>query len=144
MKQAIILRGLPGSGKSHYAQTLAEELVAADEARFVILSTDDYFVQADGGYQFDKSKLSEFHNLNLARYINALAEGIELVIVDNTNIRRWEFIAYLSAAHAMGYQVKEVVVGEVKDKSLQHLYQKRNTHNVALRTISNMARQFEW
>ncbi|QTH71679.1 AAA family ATPase [Pseudoalteromonas xiamenensis] len=144
MKQAFILRGLPGSGKSHYAFSLAEELVGGDETRYVICSTDDYFLQTDGSYQFDKTKLSEFHNLNLARFINSLAEGIELVIVDNTNIRRWEYVAYSAAAHAMGYQVKEVVVGEVKDKSLQHLYQKRNIHHVALRTISNMARQFEW
>jgi predicted kinase len=144
MKQAFILRGLPGSGKSHYAFSLAEELVSADETRFVICSTDDYFLNSDGEYHFDKAKLPEFHNLNLARFINALAEGIELVIVDNTNIRRWEYVAYVAAAHAMGYQLKEVVVGEVKDKSLQHLYHKRNTHGVALRTISNMARQFEW
>ncbi|MFC3031331.1 AAA family ATPase [Pseudoalteromonas fenneropenaei] len=144
MKQAFILRGLPGSGKSHYAISLAEEMVGADETRYVICSTDDYFYHSDGSYTFDKHKLSEFHNLNLARFINALGEGIELVILDNTNIRRWEFVAYVAAAQAMGYQVKEVVVGEVKDKSLQHLYQKRNVHNVALRTISNMARHFEW
>ena len=33
MKQVFILRGLPGSGKSYYAQNLAEELSGADETK---------------------------------------------------------------------------------------------------------------
>ncbi|KAF7771472.1 hypothetical protein PCIT_a4058 [Pseudoalteromonas citrea] len=144
MKQVFILRGLPGSGKSHYAESLSDEMVAGDESQFFICSTDDYFYNEDGEYHFQKFKLPQYHNLNLARFINALAEGIPLVIVDNTNIRKWEFVAYSTAATAMGYQVKEVIVGEVKDKSLQHLYAKRNTHGIALKTISKMAYMFEW
>ena len=31
MKQVFILRGLPGSGKSYYAQSLYEELGAGNE-----------------------------------------------------------------------------------------------------------------
>ncbi|CAH9061980.1 hypothetical protein PSECIP111854_02921 [Pseudoalteromonas sp. CIP111854] len=144
MKQVFILRGLPGCGKSYYAQTLADDLVAGDEGQYLICATDDYFYNDDREYYFEKFKLPEYHNLNLARFINGLKEGIPLVIVDNTNIKKWEFVAYSAAATALGYQVKEVIVGEVKDKSLQHLYAKRNTHGVALKTISKMAYLFEW
>ncbi|CAM4233648.1 AAA family ATPase [Pseudoalteromonas maricaloris] len=144
MKQVFILRGLPGSGKSHYAQTLADDFVSGDETQYFICSTDDYFLNENGEYHFEKQRLSEYHNLNLARFINALAEGIPLVVVDNTNIKKWEFVAYASAAVAMGYQVKEVIVGEIKDKSLQHLYAKRNSHGIGLKTISKMAHLFEW
>lgn len=143
MKQVFILRGLPGAGKSHYAKQLVNELVQSDSSQYRIFSTDDYFIK-DGEYHFDKFKLSEYHNLNLARFIGALANGIPLVILDNTNIRKWEFIAYSEAAHALGYQVKEVVVGDVKDKAMQHLYFQRNTHNVPLKMINKMAYQFEW
>jgi len=110
----------------------------------ILFAQHDYFVNEQGEYHFDKFKLSQYHNLNLARFINALAQGIELVIVDNTNIKKWEFIAYSQAAIALGYQVKEVIVGEVKDKSMQHLYAKRNIHNIPLKTISKMAYMFEW
>ncbi|MDP2634616.1 MULTISPECIES: AAA family ATPase [unclassified Pseudoalteromonas] len=144
MKQVFILRGLPGSGKSYYAQTLADELVTGDQSQYLICSTDDYFYDEQGEYKFDKFKLSQFHNLNLARFINALSQSIPLVIVDNTNIKKWEFIAYSQAALALGYQVKEVIVGEVKDKSMQHLYAKRNSHKVPLKMISKMAYMFEW
>lgn len=144
MKQVFILRGLPGSGKSYYAQTLADELVTGDQSQYLICSTDDYFYDEQGEYKFDKFKLSQFHNLNLARFINALSQSVPLVIVDNTNIKKWEFIAYSQAAVALGYQVKEVIVGEVKDKSMQHLYAKRNSHKVPLKMISKMAYMFEW
>ena len=144
MKQVFILRGLPGCGKSYYAQNLADEMVAGDQSQYLICSTDDYFYNEQGDYQFDKFKLSQFHNLNLARFINALAQEIPLIIVDNTNIKKWEFIAYSQAAVALGYQVKEVIVGEVKDKSMQHLYAKRNSHNIPLKMISKMAYMFEW
>lgn len=143
MKQVFILRGLPGSGKSHYAQSLCDEMVNGDEGQFVICSTDDFFI-SDGLYRFDKAKLSEYHNLNLARFIRALNQQIPLVILDNTNIKKWEFIAYAEAAHALGYQVKEVVVGEIKDKAMQHLYYQRNIHKVPLKTINKMAYLFEW
>ena len=43
MKQVFILRGLPGSGKSYYAQSLADELVAGNESDYVVCATDDYF-----------------------------------------------------------------------------------------------------
>ena len=144
MKQVFILRGLPGCGKSYYAQSLADEMVAGDQSQYLICSTDDYFYNEQGEYQFDKFKLSQYHNLNLARFINALAQEIPLIIVDNTNIKKWEFIAYSQAAVALGYQVKEVIVGEVKDKSMQLLYAKRNSHNIPLKMISKMAYMFEW
>ena len=35
MKQVFILRGLPGSGKSYYAQNLAEELSGAMKANIL-------------------------------------------------------------------------------------------------------------
>ncbi|ATC94592.1 AAA family ATPase [Pseudoalteromonas tunicata] len=143
MKQVFILRGLPGSGKSYYAQQLCQELVNGDEDQFLICSTDDYFYQ-DDGYHFDKFKLPEYHSLNLSRFVRALGQEVPLVIVDNTNIKKWEFLPYLEVAHALGYQVKEVIVGDIKDKSMQHLYSQRNSHNVALKTISKMAYMFEW
>ena len=48
MKQVFILRGLPGSGKSYYAQTLADELGGVDTSQYLICSTDDYFVNEQG------------------------------------------------------------------------------------------------
>lgn len=69
MKKVIILRGLPGSGKSRYAKRLKEE----SKLISVICSTDEYFMVDDldsidhNGvirnriYKFDPTKLVEYH-----------------------------------------------------------------------------------
>jgi len=51
VKQLILLRGLPGSGKSTFANLLGGIHVEADQ----------YFIQ-DGEYKFDASKLKQAHN----------------------------------------------------------------------------------
>jgi len=55
----FLLRGLPGSGKSH----LAHEWKQPDD---VILSADDYF-RSGTGYIFRGDKVKEAHEWNLAR-----------------------------------------------------------------------------
>ena len=51
MKQLILLRGLPGSGKSTFAKSLGGIHIEADQ----------YFMQ-DGEYKFDASQLKHAHN----------------------------------------------------------------------------------
>lgn len=144
-KLAIILRGLPGSGKSHWVEHFlgTQGLAAAIRAKqYGYFSTDSFFMN-EGSYQFDASKLSQFHQLNLAGFIRALAQGEPLVICDNTNVCHWEYGAYYEAAKALGYQVKVLVIGDPKDKQHQELCAKRNSHKVSLAHIQKMARLFE-
>ena len=48
-KVLFLLRGLPGSGKS----TLVKQIQAA-YAESAVCSADDYFLQEDGTYNYDK------------------------------------------------------------------------------------------
>lgn len=145
LKLAIILRGLPGSGKSHWVEHFlaTQGLACAMRAKqYGYFSTDSLFINK-GKYQFDASKLSEFHQLNLASFIRALAQGEPLVICDNTNVCHWEYGAYYEAAKALDYQIKVLVIGDPKDKQHQELCAERNSHKVPLAQIQKMARLFE-
>ena len=140
---AIIMRGLPGSGKSHWVDAfLASYSDGEAIRRRGYFSTDDCFI-CEGEYRFDASKLSEYHQLNLTGFIQALSRREPVVICDNTNMAHWEFMAYDAAAKAMGYQVRILLIGDPLDKAHHALCAERNQHGLGLRQIQAMASQFQ-
>lgn len=144
-KLAIIMRGLPGSGKSHWVEEYVGALpvdVGFRLRRQGIFSTDYFFYQGDE-YRFDVKKLSEYHQRNLTAFIQALALEEPIVICDNTNLCHWEYMAYEAAAKALGYQVRIVLVGDPLNLNHQKLCAERNRHQVPLSQIQRMARLFE-
>jgi predicted kinase len=144
-KVAIIMRGLPGSGKSHWVETYILSLPlekAIGVRQRGVFSTDSFFYHEDE-YRFDAKKLPEFHQCNLTGFIQALSSSEPVVICDNTNLCHWEYMAYEAAAKALGYQVKIVLVGEPSRLAHQQECAKRNRHGVPLAQIQRMAKGFE-
>ena len=132
MKIVFILRGLPGSGKS----TFAEHLVVDGG---VIHSTDDFFVSEDGEYCFDPDRLNEFHSLNFLQFKNSLKSGVPFVVVDNTNSRRREWIHYLLTAESFGYTVMILNMPHPDPE----VAAKRNIHGVPAEAIRAMLSRWE-
>lgn len=100
VKVVVLLRGLPGSGKTHLAHLIFDKTVKAyDETKpeYHIFSTDTYFEWLGGrkGYHFDPTRLTEAHEWNRKRFCEALNRGISPVIVDNTNTMAWEMHPYV-------------------------------------------------
>ena len=142
---AIIMRGLPGSGKSYWVEQYLKSLPL--ESAFAVkqrgyFSTDSLFY-INGEYHFNKNKLSQYHQLNLTGFIQALANREPTVICDNTNLARWEYAAYEAAARALGYQVRHVLIGEPTNVQHQQLCAKRNQHGLDFNQIKRMAAVFE-
>lgn len=129
MPNCIILRGLPGSGKSH----LAKLIVNHAEGVYRLCSADDFFVR-DGKYKFDGSRIGLAHDYCWRSFV----EGINLklnIIVDNTNTTKKEYERYVDYAKNNGYIVSIVTVDTLlSDEELA----KRNTHGVPALTISKM------
>jgi predicted kinase len=144
-KLAIIMRGLPGSGKSYWVEKfiLSQGVERAIHIRQCgLFSTDRYFYQ-QGQYRFNPQKIGQYHQANLTAFIQALARNEPIVICDNTNIAQWEFMAYEAAAKALGYQVNVVLVGHPDDDQHQQICAQRNQHQVSLVHIQKMATLFE-
>lgn len=100
MREVVILRGIPGSGKSTFAKK-----IAGTDGR--IHSTDDLF-EKNGVYRFDPRVLRDKHNENYARFVRSLNQHIPVVICDNVNCCRWEFERYIEAANFHRYKVEIV------------------------------------
>lgn len=136
----IVMRGIPGSGKSTKAKQLAG-------ANGVIHSTDDV-IEAQGDYKefFEKmfaskdfSPLSKAHSTNLKNLIESLKNGVSPVILDNTNIKQNEAKAVVKAALEMGLDDKNIQFVDIGTGGLsaQQLAD-RNTHGVPLDKIESM------
>jgi hypothetical protein len=113
-KKVVIVRGISGSGKSHYASSLAATGV---------VSADNFFVGEDGVYRFDPSKLPLAHAECMLQFIELMREPPthrlvqftelmreprthRLVVVDNTNTTVAEIAPYMAVAAAYGWHAE--------------------------------------
>jgi len=133
----IIVRGLPGSGKTTFAKAFEKRLAATGENTTVI-AADDHFTSEDG-YNFNPAELGKAHSSCRARTLQALREGHH-VIVHNTFTKVNEFDPYLSIAAqtSSDVEVYNVFDGGLTDEQLFE----RGTHGVPLDTIKKMRARY--
>ncbi|KAM6346386.1 NEDD4-binding protein 2 isoform 3-T9 [Podargus strigoides] len=132
----VLLRGVPGSGKSYLARTLLE-----DNPGGIILSTDDYFYK-HGQYHYDPDCLGEAHDWNRKRAKEAFEMRISPIIIDNTNIQAWEMKPYVTLAQQFKYKVmfrEPDTWWKFKPKELE----RRNIHGVSKENIKRMLERYE-
>ena len=129
-KRVIIMRGLPGSGKSTKAQSYGGTIVSAD----------DYFIQG-GEYKFDSSKLGAAHGQCKRLAEEAMRRGDPIIVVDNTNTTEREYKDYVDMANSYGYAVEFDVVGS-GGVGVDELA-KRNTHGVPKENIERMVNRWQ-
>lgn len=96
----ILVRGLPGSGKSTIGQSLNKAL------GYIHLEADMYHMK-DGEYQFNPAKIKEAHLWCQLETIKALADH-NFVVVTNTFTTLRELEPYLMMAKSLQKSVRIV------------------------------------
>ncbi|XP_037082444.1 2',3'-cyclic-nucleotide 3'-phosphodiesterase-like [Pollicipes pollicipes] len=91
-KVLFVMKGLPGSGKSHLAKRILQRYPDA-----VLCSADDFFMK-DGRYEFERDQLPAAHEACQRRAERACCEQRAHLVVDNTNVRDWEWRPYARLA----------------------------------------------
>jgi predicted kinase len=121
MRKLVLIRGLPGSGKS----TIAESL-----KNYIHMETDQFWGQ---DYAFDVSKLGEAHAWCQEQTRTWLKDGFD-VVVSNTFTTKKELRPYFDIAKEFGI-TPNVYLAEGKFGSI---------HNVPEETLKRMATRFEY
>jgi tRNA uridine 5-carbamoylmethylation protein Kti12 len=126
--QLIIIRGLPGSGKT----TLANQICSSIQSNNSLWEADMYFEQ-DGEYKFNKMKIREAHEWCQKNVDHDLNLGFT-VVVANTFTTKKELRPYFDLAkkHCI---VPQVILCQGDWGSI---------HNVPMETIESMKIRFEY
>lgn len=125
-----LVRGLPGSGKSTFSKTLGGIHIEADQ----------YFVDIEGNYNFDGSKIKLAHEYCRAQTgawmkTDGLQVNVDKIVVSNTFTQEWEMEPYYELAKKYGYKVFSIIV--------ENRHEGTNVHGVPEEKIEQMKNRFK-
>ena len=125
-KVLIILRGLPGAGKTSFANLIWPEAV--------ICEADQYFY-IDGEYRFNPAKLKEAHSWCQTIVRHLMSNSKPQVVISNTSTTEKELQPYLDLAKQYGYSVISLIV--------ENRHGNSSVHGVPQETLKKMQDRFE-
>nr|XP_014341755.1 PREDICTED: YLP motif-containing protein 1 isoform X1 [Latimeria chalumnae] len=152
----VIMRGLPGSGKTHVAKLIRDKEVEFGGAAPRVLSLDDYFMtevektekDPDSGkrikkkvleYEYEPEMEETYRNSMFKSFRKTLDDGFfPFIILDAINDRVKHFQQFWSAAKTKGF---EVYIAEMSSDN--QTCAKRNIHGRKLKDITKMAHHWE-
>ena len=124
-KILYIVRGLPGSGKSTFAQTLTPNHWEADM----------YFLNGNGEYKFNMDEIKNAHQWCRDAVEDAMKRGLDKIAVSNTFTQVWEMEPYHKLAEYYGYTVFHTIV--------ENRHGGVNEHGVPEEKLVQMKNRFE-
>ena len=128
-KSLILLRGLPGSGKT----TLAKVLSEGD--KYPVFSVDEYFTSETGEYRFEFEKNHLAYRQCEDRTRAAMLHGDEKIFLDNVFSLEWEMEPYFKMASEFNYRVFVM--------TLENRHGSSNIHGLSDEQLQKMAAKYK-
>jgi len=125
----ILLRGLPGAGKTEFAKLLSENNA------FPFYSVDDYFTDEVGNYKFDFALNYKAYASCLLHTEAALIAKHIKVIVHNTFTMDWEIEPYFKLAKKCNCSMFVLTV--------ENYHNSQNVHEVSKEQLQKMAEKYK-
>lgn len=131
MKVLTLVRGLPGSGKT----TFAESIFGTEN----VYSADKFFEDLAGNYNFNPNEIRYAHSwcqqMVNQRMISDIENDTSVIAVANTFTQEWEMERYLELAKYYDYQVTSLIV--------ENRHNGTNVHGVTQDKLEIMKERFQ-
>jgi predicted kinase len=133
MKELYLIRGIPGSGKSTFANHVWND--------YAICEADKFFYDKEGNYNFDANKLRQAHEWCRQEVENRMKENLITpqyypeIVVSNTFTQEWEMEPYFKLAEQYGYKVFSFII--------ENRHGGKNVHGVPDEKLQQMRNRFE-
>lgn len=124
MAKIMLIRGVPGSGKSTMARKMAG---------YKHIESDMFLYDESGVYLYTPERVKNAHKMCIESTRQAMESGIDIV-VSNTFTRKWEMQPYIDMAKEFGYSISQIIA----DGNYQ------NIHNVPDDIVGAMRNRFEF
>ena len=126
MKDLIIIRGLPGSGKNELAKKFGSK---------AICTADDYHIDRNGKYNWKSENISKAHSWCQRKCKRFMKKGIQNIIVANTSTTERELKPYIDLAKEFGYRVFSIIT--------ENRHGSQTVHEVPEETMNKMENRFD-
>ena len=126
-KTLVLLRGLPGAGKSTFANYIWESKA--------VFEADKYFYDDKGNYKWDGNLLDQAHRWCQEGVENAMIENYGEIVVSNTLTMNKDIEPYMELAKKYGYHVVSLIV--------ENRHGNESEHNVPQESMRKMRSRFE-
>ncbi|CCI42178.1 unnamed protein product [Albugo candida] len=145
----IILRGIPGSGKSTVARDLSRYL-SQIHWKVSICSADLYF-ERRRGYRFDRNELHKAHKHCFGSFKRDILSSLDpenrdsqhVIVLDNTNVTRREYVKYIDTSRNFCCGRVRIVEVQCSDIGTAYAMAKRNSHGVPISRVLQMWMRWE-
>lgn len=132
MTRIVIITGISGSGKSTLARKMCDEVIAKGGKAHMV-AADDWFTKGDK-YEFNAADLGYAHGYCYSKFMSAVEECPDLVVLHNTGTQALEVSPYVLFGSAYGIEAEVVTI----DCDPQ-LAASRNTHGLTLDTVKRQS-----
>lgn len=127
-KILILLRGLPGSGKTTLAHLLSEE-------KYPVYSIDDYFTDEKGNYHFKFEENHLAYKKCEENIRQSMKNSESKIFVHNTCTMEWEMEMYFKLSAEFNYQLHILTV--------ENYHATKNVHDITNDQIQKMAEKYK-
>ena len=129
----FLVRGLPGSGKTTFANHIWNE--------YAVCEADKFFYDKEGNYNFDASKIKDAHAW-CRNEVETRMKDHQInqqyypeIVVSNTFTQEWEMKDYYELAEKYGYKVVSLII--------ENRHNGKNVHGVPDDKLEIMRNRFE-